>query len=96
MTDDAKDAVVSAPETEVGTEIEHLEDIKAELEELNENTAATSTWFLRGILQGAGAIIGSILMLIVLGWLLHILGLIPGFETIAGYVGTYFDRVGRY
>ncbi len=72
------------------------EDIKTDLEEIKAITGDSGTWFWRGIMQGAGAIVGSILMLIFLGWFLGLLGVIPGFGEIADFIRSYLDRVSRY
>ncbi len=61
----------------------HLEQIKNELEEIKERTSAQRPPFLYGLLQGAGALVGGILMLALLGWMLSFFGVIPGFATIA-------------
>lgn len=87
-----------ASETEtLAEEVEQLqEDIKSDLEDIKSLTGDSKTWFWRGIMQGAGAIVGSIFMLILLGWLLSLLGVIPGVGEIADYVALYLDKVSRY
>jgi predicted lipid-binding transport protein (Tim44 family) len=62
--------------------LEHLKNIQEELSELKEQTANPWASFARGILQGAGAIVGGIAAIILLGWVLYVMGLIPGFGTI--------------
>lgn len=89
---------IDAPtDTEVlAEEVEQLqEDIKTDLEDLKHLTGDSRAWFWRGIMQGAGAIVGSIFMLIFLGWFLSIIGVIPGFGEIAAYISSYLDRVAR-
>lgn len=102
MADEDQIVFVPEPENperfegeELDQDIEKLEEIKSDLEDLKHLTGSSKEWFYRGILQGAGAIIGSILMLIVLGWVLSILGIIPGVSEIADYFGTYVDQVHR-
>ncbi len=99
------DGITFVPETVAATpsdvslaeEVEQLqEDIKSDLEDIKTLTGDSGTWFWRGIMQGAGAIIGSILMLILLGWVLSIVGIIPGFGELADYIRSYLDRVTRY
>lgn len=80
---------------ELDSDIEQLEEIQTDLQELKHLTGSSSAWFVRGILQGAGAIIGSILMVIVLGWVLSILGVIPGVAEIADYIRGYLNQVQR-
>jgi hypothetical protein len=86
------------PKTEsqaLESDIEQLEEIQTDLQELKHLTGSSKAWFIRGILQGAGAIVGSILMLILLGWLLSLLGFFPGLSEIAEYIGGYAERVTR-
>jgi hypothetical protein len=99
------DEITFVPESEAraseeGTLVEEVEqlqeDIKSDLEDIKSLTGDSKTWFWRGIMQGAGAIVGSIFMLILLGWLLSILGVIPGVGEIADYIGQYLNRVSRY
>lgn len=80
---------------ELAEDIEQLHEIKTDLQDLKQLTGSNKAWFLRGMLQGAGAIIGSIAMLIFLGWLLSILGVIPGAAELSVYIQAYMDKVGR-
>ncbi len=87
-----------APQAESGmlsADVEKLEEIQTDLEDLKHLTGSSQAWFYRGILQGAGAIVGSILMLIFLGWTLSFLGFFPGFSDIAAYISSYADKVSR-
>ena len=65
--------------------IKHLEHIEDELEEIKERTNAQHPPFMYGLWQGAGALVGGILMLALLGWALSFFGVIPGLATIASY-----------
>jgi hypothetical protein len=69
-------------------EIQELKKISGELEAINANTGSYISAFWRGILQGAGAIIGSILAAVLIGWILEVLGIIPGFGEIAAYFSS--------
>lgn len=80
---------------ELAEDIEQLHEIKTDLQDLKQLTGSNKAWFFRGILQGAGAIIGSIAMLILLGWILSILGVIPGANELTDYIRAYMDKVGR-
>lgn len=73
--------------------LEHLERIEEELEEIRTRTSNPRRSFLIGILQGAGAIIGGILALALVGWLLSILGIIPGFGHLADYLRSLVDNL---
>lgn len=61
--------------------LEHLKNIQEELSDIKEQTTNPWSSFLRGVLQGAGAIVGGVAAVILLGWLLYIAGLIPGLST---------------
>ena len=65
--------------------LKHLEHIENELEEIKEHTSVQRPPFIYGLWQGAGALVGGILMLALLGWMLSFFGVIPGFATIASY-----------
>jgi hypothetical protein len=75
--------------------VEHLRHIEKELEEIKDRTPTSSRAFLNGILQGGGAIVGSIAALILLGWLLSVFGVIPGFSDIAQYLQNVINQVHR-
>jgi hypothetical protein len=67
--------------------IEHLEHIEQELKEIKERTGVSQWVSLRnGIFQGAGAVVGGIIAVVLLGWLLSVLGVIPGFATIGNTI----------
>ena len=74
-------------------EIHELKKITEELRMVNENTGSTWTAFLRGILQGGGAVVGSLITIILIGFLLSILGVIPGFKSISAYVGSVVVQI---
>lgn len=67
-------------------EIRELKQIKRELEEIKDRTANPRRSFINGILYGAGAFIGSIIAVALLGWLLSFLGVIPGVDVISEYL----------
>ena len=86
------------PQTEqeaLAQDIEQLAEIKTDLEDLKHLTGSSKEWFVRGMLQGAGAIIGSILMIILLTWFLSIIGVIPGASEIADVIRGYLNQVHR-
>lgn len=63
--------------------LKHLEHIEQELEEIKERTPAPGHTFIYALLQGAGILLGGIFALSIVGWVLSLLGVIPGFGTIA-------------
>lgn len=74
-------------------EVKQLIKIEHKLEEIKDRTGNTKHAFFYGLLQGAGAVVGGIAAIILLGWLLSIIGIIPGFGDLAAYlreaVGTW-------
>lgn len=75
--------------------LKHLEHIDKELGEIRDRTPAPQRAFLLGLLQGAGALIGGILALALLGWALAFFGVIPGFVDISHYIQNSVDNFRR-
>lgn len=75
-------------------ELTQLKKIREELEDIRANTS-TRGWFWRGILYGAGAILGSLLMVLLIGWVLSIMGIIPEFGVLSQDINSAFGHV-RY
>ena len=69
--------------------LDHLENIEKELKEIKERTGGRWNSMRNGLYQGAGAVLGSIIAVLFLGWLLSIVGFIPGF----GQVGQSIQDV---
>lgn len=67
--------------------LKQLKRIENELEEIKDRTGNPKRTFINGIIYGAGAFVGGILAIILLGWVLAIAGLIPGFGDLAHKVG---------
>jgi hypothetical protein len=63
--------------------LERLEHIEEDLDEIKRRTPDHWIAFRNGILQGAGAIVGGIVAILILGWLLSLFGFIPGLGVIA-------------
>ena len=72
----------------IDPEIRELKQIKRELEEIKDRTANPKRMFVNGILYGAGAFLGGIIAVALVGWLLSFLGVIPGLDVIAEYLQT--------
>jgi hypothetical protein len=62
-------------------QLEQLEEIADDLEALRVRANDPKRSFMTGIFQGAGAVVGGIIALALLGWLLGLLGVIPGFSS---------------
>ena len=62
-------------------------ELKTELEKIDRNLVGIfhkteSLWraFVRGVLHGIGSILGVVLAVMIIGWILNILGILPGFK----------------
>jgi hypothetical protein len=77
-------------------EIRELKKITEELKAVNANTGSSWTAFYRGVLQGGGAIVGGILAVILIGALLSVLGVIPGFQTIVAHINDAIGNIKHY
>ena len=47
--------------------------------------------FVNGIFHGMGAVVGGIFALALIGWILSLLGVIPGFDRFETYLGDKVD-----
>jgi hypothetical protein len=68
----------------------NVEDL---LGEIRENTS--NPWWrmlLNGALYGAGAVIGTVLTIVLLGWLLSVFGVIPGFGELAAQLQSALNE----
>ncbi len=77
-------------DTEKG--LRHLRHIDKELGDIRDRTGNPWMSFRNGILQGMGAIVGSVLAVALIGWVLSFFGIIPGFGHIATYLHSLVDR----
>lgn len=75
-------------------EVRQLREIKKELKNIESNTSA-KWWIIHGMLYGAGWIIGSLLAILIIGWVLSLLGVIPGLNHIVSAIQDAFTRVVR-
>jgi hypothetical protein len=73
--------------------LQHLEHIEEELVAIKDRTGSTRRSFILGIFQGAGVVIGTILAVALLGWILSILGVIPGLGTLVSYLHTINEQI---
>lgn len=67
-------------------ELKQLKQIKRELVEIKDRTANPRRMFISGVLYGAGAFLGGILAVALVGWLLSVLGVIPGLHVLTDYL----------
>ncbi len=75
--------------------LERLETIQEELEEIKQRTANPRRSFTNGIFQGVGVLLGGIFGALALGWILSIMGIVPGFGDLADYLRSLVDNFGR-
>lgn len=75
--------------------LEHLVRIEEELEEIKERTPTKAKSFVHGIWYGAGAFIGGVLAITLLGYGLSVFGVIPGLGDITRYLQDSVDRFRR-
>ncbi|MBI3231534.1 MAG: hypothetical protein HYZ51_00405 [Candidatus Doudnabacteria bacterium] len=62
-------------------------ELKTELDKINRSLVGIfhkteSLWraFVKGVLQGLGSILGVALAIVIIGWILNVMGVIPGFK----------------
>jgi Na+-transporting NADH:ubiquinone oxidoreductase subunit NqrD len=68
----------------------HLERIEAELVHMRKETVSLKSSLIRGLIYGAGYILGAALVLLLVGWILNIVGVIPAFN---GQVKEFRDAL---
>ena len=58
----------------------HLEKIEDELSHMRR--VSTGIWYTlwRGCIYGAGYVIGAVIIIVIAGWILNIIGVIPAFS----------------
>jgi hypothetical protein len=59
---------------------EQLEKMDRRLVGIFHKTESLWRAFVRGVLQGLGSIIGVVLAILIAGWILNAMGVIPGFK----------------
>lgn len=72
--------------------LEYLKEIEEEVSELKESAPTPKKAFLMGIMQGMGVVLGSIFAVTLLGWVLSLLGFIPGLTDVAVYLSELADK----
>jgi hypothetical protein len=59
----------------------NLEKIEDELKRVDKNANGMWRTFWRGVVYGAGYVVGAIIILVIAGWILNIIGVIPAFTN---------------
>ena len=73
----------------------HLETIESELIRMRQRTTAVHHALWHGIVYGAGYVIGAVLIIVLVGWILNIIGVIPAFSRQVTEFRTALENVGR-
>ncbi|MCF7844028.1 hypothetical protein K9M47_03990 [Candidatus Gracilibacteria bacterium] len=59
----------------------HLQNIEKEVRELKEASTGLKSTLIRGLVYGAGYVIGAVIIVVLIGWILNIVGIIPVFNS---------------
>ncbi len=70
--------------------LKRLARIEKELSEISERTTPRRSFFA-GLWQGAGWVVGSIIAITLIGWMLSLFGVLPGFQQVAHYLQGIVD-----
>jgi F0F1-type ATP synthase assembly protein I len=72
---------------------EEVRKVEALLGEIKENTeAGPAKSFINGLMYGAGIVLGTIVGVMLVGWLLSIAGVIPGLDVIANNLSDILNK----
>ena len=71
----------------------HLESIEKELIYFRKEMTGVRVTLVRGIVYGAGYVIGAVLLILLIGWILNIIGVIPAFNDRVKEFRSALDRV---
>ncbi len=58
-----------------------LQNIQAEITEVSDKLGGNFWAFFRGLLTGFGSVIGAFLALLIIGWVLNVIGIIPAMRN---------------
>jgi len=72
----------------------HLEKIEDELSHMRK--VSTGIWHTlwRGCIYGAGYVVGAVLIIVIVGWILNIIGVIPAFSREVTEFRTALENIG--
>jgi uncharacterized membrane protein YkgB len=73
----------------------HLEKIEADLSHMR--TVSTGIWHTlwRGCVYGAGYVIGAVFVIVIVGWILNIVGIIPALNQQVLEFRTALQNIGN-
>ncbi len=72
----------------------HLESIEKELVDLRHDSGSLANSFRRGVFYGAGYVVGAVLIIVLVGWILNIIGVIPALNAQVKDFRSALDRIG--
>lgn len=73
---------------------EHLEKIENALKHSDKASNGLMRTFWKGAIYGAGYIIGAVIIIVIVGWILNIVGVIPAFTRQVVEFRTALQSVG--
>lgn len=72
--------------------LKRLKDLDETVESLNKQHSVKAH-IIAGLIRGAATIVGAVLFVIIAGWLLKVLGVIPGTEEITNVIQDSFYQL---
>ncbi len=72
----------------------HLKNIEKEVTILRKEMTSLRDVFMRGIINGAGYVVGAAIVLTLIGWILNAVGVIPAFAQSVSEFRASIDRIG--
>ncbi len=73
---------------------EHLIAIEKELVQIRRSSGGYASNLMRGILYGAGYVLGVALIIVIIGWVLNKIGVIPQISNQVNAFRAALDRIG--
>lgn len=74
---------------------EHLEKIENELVLMRKRTIGVPHTLWHGVIYGAGYVVGAVLVIVIIGWILNIIGIIPAFSLQVSEFRTALENIRR-
>jgi len=71
----------------------HLEKLESELAAIRKPSGGLWQSFLRGCAYGVGYVLGAILIIVIIGWILNVIGVIPAFDRQVTEFRTALENV---
>lgn len=61
-------------------QLQQLKEINENLSAINRKTGGNLASFWRGVLTGFGYLLGALIAVLIVGWVLNVIGIIPAFS----------------